>query len=172
MKGSAVWSSKFFGLNFPYWELWLTLLVGMAVGGVSLLALKFLSPRRRPNGPPPGKPKPDMPVGDPFTQGSATEQRRALRRGGNPVEVLLTSLQEESAPWRGWVLDRSVGGLCLGVDREIQPGTLLRIRPVHAPECTYWLEIEVRSCRALQSEYEIGCRFVKTPPWSVLLLFG
>jgi hypothetical protein len=35
------------------------------------------------------------------------------------------------------------------------------------------VQVEVRNCRKINSdEYELGCRFLRTPPWSVLLLFG
>ena len=44
--------------------------------------------------------------------------------------------------------------------------------PAHAPPMTPWTEVEVRSCRQKKDGYEVGCQFVKTPPWSILLLFG
>jgi hypothetical protein len=34
------------------------------------------------------------------------------------------------------------------------------------------VQLEVKNCRLVGSEYELGCQFVRTPPWSVLLLFG
>ena len=37
---------------------------------------------------------------------------------------------------------------------------------------TPWVDVEVRMCRALKDGYELGCQFVKTPNWSILLMFG
>src|SRR5205807_67771 len=73
---------------------------------------------------------------------------------------------------RGWVLDRSVGGLCLDLSAAFPEGTRLSLFPTQAPGMTPWTEVEVRSCRQKKDGYEVGCQFVKTPPWSILLLFG
>jgi hypothetical protein len=35
-----------------------------------------------------------------------------------------------------------------------------------------WIPIEIRSCRADGNEWEVGCRFLKPPPWNDLMLFG
>src|SRR3954468_21494771 len=43
---------------------------------------------------------------DPFTTGSTTEQRKAFRRKGNPVEISCAPDGEPAHPERGYVLDR------------------------------------------------------------------
>jgi hypothetical protein len=46
------------------------------------------------------------------------------------------------------------------------------VRTTNAPSSVPWVQIEVKSCRMIGKEHELGCRFVRTPPWSVMLLFG
>lgn len=104
--------------------------------------------------------------------GSKGEKRTALRREGNPVAVELTDEKMLGAPFDGFVIDRSVGGLGVVIDRTVEVGTILSVRPRNAPETVPWVQIEIRSCRAENKEYLLGCRFVRTPSWSVLLHFG
>jgi len=163
--------ADFLGLKLPHAEIWIPLAVGMVAGGLCIVAFKALGRRPALAAPPQPTSKPEQ-VYDPFVEGSATEQRRAHRRGGNPVEVLLAPEQSTTPAWRGWVVDRSVGGLCLCVPEEFAQGTLLRALPVNAPTIAPWTELEVRSCRSSNDGYELGCQFVRQPPWSVLLLFG
>jgi hypothetical protein len=161
-----------FALDPPAWltrDLWLPSLVGLAAGLVTVLTIHFfIRPRGRVEAPPPK----DEPAFDPFVHGSASEQRAAHRRTGARVEILLR-LPGAAAPLlRGWVLDRSVGGLCVAVDQEFVEGTKLDVRPVNAPETTPWVEVTVRSARRTSEGCQLGCQFARTPPWSVLLLFG
>jgi len=103
---------------------------------------------------------------------SSMDRRQALRRGGNPVAVFLTDAEAESDPVRAYVLDRSTGGICLTVPEAVERGTVLSVRATNAPPTTPWVQIEVRNCRPVGDEFELGCKFLKTPPWNVLLLFG
>jgi hypothetical protein len=159
------------GLKLPYAEIWLPLAVGMCAGGLCIVMYRTFGKRPALAAPPVPSPKKEQEF-DPFVQGSATEQRKAHRRGGNPVEVLLAPEQSTTPAWRGWVIDRSVGGLCLGVFDEFEEGFLLRAVPTNAATIAPWTELEVRSCRSTKDGYEIGCRFIRQPPWSVLLMFG
>ncbi len=160
-------------------------LIGPAVGFGAVLALFLIgmlvvSLRRRtagavPSAPPTGreKPKPAAPSSDDiFTHGSKNERRNALRRAGNPIAVLISDAEARSKPTGGYVLDRSTGGLCLSVPDQITTGTILSVRTTNAPESIPWVQVEVKSCRPTGGEFELGCQFVKTPPWSVMLLFG
>lgn len=100
----------------------------------------------------------------------SSERRVAVRRGGRPVEV---QLARDGVPYTyGMVVDRSVGGLCLNVSRLIEVGAVLSVKPSDATPMVPWTEIEVRSCRQEGEGWQIGCRFVRTPPWSVLMHFG
>jgi hypothetical protein len=165
-------ATKYFGLDLPYGEYWIPLLAGLGIG---LMVVGFIHRflRREPAAPPP-KPttaKKSLEY-DPFVQGSATEQRRALRRGGNPVEIFIGKPEQKDNAMRGWVLDRSMGGLCLLASHELEEGSLWGVLPVNATPITPWVEVEVRSCRSVAEGWEVGCQFVKQPPWAVLLLFG
>ena len=109
---------------------------------------------------------------DPFVQGSTSERRTALRRVGNLVAVSVTDADGQGLPVDGWVADRSVGGLCLRLDAPVGVGTLIKVRPRDASSVIPWTQVEVKSCRQEGSGWEVGCQFLRTPPWSVLLLFG
>ena len=100
-----------------------------------------------------------------------SDRRTAPRRKGNRVEVDLTD-DSKRPPTLGWVVDRSMGGLCLIVEEPLKEGIVLNVRPRKAPQSAVWTAVEIRSCRADGEEWEIGCRFVKTPQWNDLLLFG
>ena len=65
-----------------------------------------------------------------------------------------------------------MGGLCLVVEKPLEEGAVLKVRPRQAPQTAPWTAIEIRSCRADGGEWEVGCRFVKQPQWNDLLLFG
>jgi hypothetical protein len=159
-------------LDHPFWIF--PIMVGIACAGLALVMGRNLLARRRPDpGPATPKPKPDpTPVADPFVHGSATERRNALRRGGNPTPVLVTDQERTAEPFRAWVLDRSTGGLCLAVAEEVKPGTIFSVRAVNAPKTVPWVQVEVKSSREIDGNWELGCQFVKTPTWNVLLLFG
>lgn len=103
---------------------------------------------------------------------SKPDRRSAPRRkAGCRVEVFLTD-ESKGPPLLGWVVDRSMGGLCLSVEEPLKEGTIFNVRPRKAPQTAPWLAIEVRSCRADGSVWEVGCRFVNAPQWNDLLLFG
>lgn len=156
--------------NLPYSEYWLPLLIGVGVGVAAILVIRPLVSRSGPV--PQPQDKAAKQEFDPFSIGSPSEQRKAYRRGGHPVEVLYSLPDRKKQPFQGWVVDRSVGGLCLTVNQEFAEGTVLAVIPANAPPMTPWVEVEVRSCRAIDGQMELGCKFVKTPPWSILLLFG
>ena len=66
----------------------------------------------------------------------------------------------------------SVGGLCLLVEKALPEGTMWRVRACSAPDSTPWAEVEIKTCRPEKGDWEVGCRFVQTPTWAVLLHFG
>ncbi len=167
------------GLDLPYADLWVPLLIGMAVGTIALTGFHWLAGPRRaaPEQPKPeiapAPPLPDLPPGhDPFVHGSTADQRGANRRKGRMIAVSISLAEGNGPSWQGRVLDRSVGGLCLASDREMGIGALLRVLPTEAPPLTPWVEVAVRSCRQGEGGFQLGCQFVKAPPWSIMLMFG
>jgi hypothetical protein len=159
------------GWTIPYPEYLMPLAAGLAAGGVAVFLLHLVARLRTASVETPLTDKKD-PEYDPFVHGSASEQRKAYRRSGNPVELLIALHGNKKTPCRGWVTDRSVGGLCVESPAEVAPGTVLEVLPANAPAMTPWIEIEVRSCRLIDQGWQLGCQFVRQPPWSILLLFG
>jgi hypothetical protein len=99
------------------------------------------------------------------------ESRRWLRRFGPPVRVVLAdSLDAELG--MGWVVDRSSGGLGFQLDHPLEVGTVLKVRPYHAPGLKLWLEGVVKNCQDQEDFFKVGCQFVNTPPVGILRLFG
>jgi hypothetical protein len=120
--------------------------------------------------PPPTRPGSGL-CTDVFVHGSATERRAAPRRKGNCVEVVVVEEPVKPA-MDGWVRDRSVGGLCLLLDQPVPEGRELQVRPRNTTTTLPWTAVEVRSCRPGEDGFELHCRFIKTPEYNVLLLFG
>jgi hypothetical protein len=103
------------------------------------------------------------------------EQRGMFRRHGNPIEVHVARPDDKKDPAVGSVMDRSMGGMRLALYHEVQAGAILSIRPVHADEMVPWVDLEVRSCKEskeMPDQFEVGCQYVKSPPYSIQLLFG
>ena len=104
-------------------------------------------------------------------EGVSRDRRSAPRRKGNSVEVLI-NVKEDQADLRGWVIDRSMGGLCILAEDAVVEGTVVRLRPRNAGTTVPWTEATVRSCRKDGNHYELGCQFHRTPNWNLLLHFG
>jgi hypothetical protein len=163
-----------FGLACPAWlsfQVWLPAIVG-GVAGVLIVATIHLLSQGAKSAAPAAAPTTAGPPVDPFVEGSASEQRSAHRRTGNPVEIVIRRTFTDGSPVRGFVTDRSNGGLCLLVDQGFEVGMKLHVRPANAPTITPWTEVEVKSSRQTPKGWQVGCQFVRTPPWALLLMFG
>jgi len=99
------------------------------------------------------------------------EQRSSCRRWGEPTEVWLTS-SLSFARLHGLVINRSNGGLAIFTDKEVEPTTILTVRPVEAPSYVPSVEIEVKHCHKVRRQFLIGCQFSTEIPWNVLAWFG
>jgi len=146
-------------------DYWISLAVGMGIGGFVVAVHWFASGRKTASFRAPSPATPSLVV-------SSSENRQTQRRDGNPLEVLLALPDEKDHPVHAFLLNRSQGGVCLSLSEEATPGTVLSLRPVKAPEMMPWIDIEVRSCKPATIGWEIGCRFVKTPPFAVYLLLN
>jgi hypothetical protein len=167
---------SFFAMNMTNPQNWIIPTAGAVSTGMALyFGYAVLGRRRqaRASGPPSSRRgQDDAPTRDPFVFGSAAERRVALRRRGNPKEIMVSDAEVKEAPFQAWVVDRSTGGLCLSLGEEIPVGKVLSVRALNAPDTIPWVQIEVRSCRHEDDGWEAGCQFLKTPSWSVMLLFG
>jgi hypothetical protein len=164
-------------LDMSSWGPWAAPAIGILFGllvacvGYALLGLRHANVKAWPAAPAVPTPPPESGY-DPFLDGTALERRYGPRRKGNAVPVQISNEQATAEPCFGWVIDRSVGGLRLSVDQPVTPATILSVRTTDAPESTPWVQVEVRNCAACDKNWELGCRFVRTPAWSILLLFG
>lgn len=153
------------------WQVWTAPMLGLVSTGLTVSLTCFLMGRR--NG---AATLGEMPIGlgqlDPFVHGSAPEQRSSPRRKGNPVPVRIADSLVRSIRDEGWVHDRSTGGLGLVVGKPIEPGTVLTVRPMNAPVGMPWVEMRVRSCTPQDGNFKLGCEFLFTPTWNIMLMFG
>jgi|SRR5579884_2035009 len=96
--------------------------------------------------------------------------RRETPRRRKQLKVHVSDAEAEAKPSTGWVSDRSIGGLSLLFGEEQQIGKVLSVRPTvgNVP----WVQVEVLSCRQVENDWLLGCRFVRQPSYSVLLQFG
>jgi len=118
--------------------------------------------------------KPVIPGGrdyDPFTHGSATDKRRSIRRRGISVRVLVSDEQAKAVPQEGWVLDRSLTGMCLAVRDPVTVGTVLSVCVADA-DPRVWIQLKVRNCHQRKSVVAVGCELVGSHPSNVLWPFG
>jgi hypothetical protein len=114
------------------------------------------------------QPSPTAPV-----KGEAFHERRATpRRRGSLLPVLISNGNTKSAPFEGWVLDRSAEGIRLLVKNAVAEGSRLAVRPVKAPSGFPWLSIEVRNCCSDKGKVHLGCRFLEKPTIEELQQFG
>jgi hypothetical protein len=155
--------------NFLGEKSWLVLAAGVAVAGLAFLVGYFVFLRRpmrlAHSGPAPRK-------ADPFMYGSATERRESLRRKGSRVKTQVTDVDTGADLGAAWVIDRSLGGLCLVMEKPLRVAAVVNLQTIHAPSGSPWVAVEVKSCRQRDGEWEVGCQFVRRPSWSALLLFG
>ncbi len=173
-------------LDVSHWETWIPVVL------LALVAGFFLGRSTRPrkdksrtrgrypartallpaaNAAAPEAPEAPAAPADPFQEGSYGERRFSVRRTGKSVKVAVADVKLEDIS-AAWVADRSTGGLGLYMDAALEPGTMLYVRPWDGLESVPWVQVTVRSCQKEDDCWKVGCQFVKTPPWSILLLFG
>lgn len=129
-------------------------------------------PAAADTGTPPAATSAEQPASNNGSSAGKTGERRTSPRRKKMLRVLLIDPQENTEPFPGWVVDRSLGGLCLSVDHSIDVGAILQVRPSNAPDGTPWVEVRVQSLRPKETTFELGCAFIRTPSWNTLLLFG
>lgn len=145
-----------------------------AVGvGVALIVLAVLALSRRKQRVPALAPGSMMRSSEwQILDASYSDRRTHIRREGPPVKILISSPTLHAGVDKGYVIDRSTGGLRIVAEMAMVAGSTLQVRAHHAPDNTPWVTVIVRSCKSVAKHYELGCEFDRTPPWNVLLLFG
>lgn len=170
--------AEFFGADLIDWQSWLIPMVGVVAALVVFLVAQQLLARTERRLPP----MPTVSVArasaagdyDSYAPKAFGEKRTSLRRTSNPVPVAISNVDGTEEPCFGWVVNRSVGGLCLSVEAKNTKfvGTIFSVKATNAPDTTPWVQLEVRNCRQVGKECVLGCQFLKTPSWGILLLFG
>jgi hypothetical protein len=102
----------------------------------------------------------------------SSQDRREAPRTRRQVRAQVTDAHAKDPPVTAWVTDCSLGGLCLSVKQEVPLETILSVRPASAPPGVPWVQVQVKSQRAFESSWELGCQFVRTPSYSVVLMFS
>jgi hypothetical protein len=62
--------------------------------------------------------------------------------------------------------------LCLLLEQAVAEGATLSVKASNAPKGTIWVQVEVRNVRQKGNSWEVGCQFLRPPPWGIMLLFG
>jgi hypothetical protein len=153
-------------MRLPYVTYWLP--VSAAIAAAAPLVWYLRSPRTAVAAAASAAPQPP----EPAISSASSEQRRSFRRGGNTIEIHYAPPGKQDRPSLAGLVDRSLGGICLETQEAVTVGTVLAIRPARADQIVPWVEVEVCVCRPGDKSFEVGCRFVKTPPYSILLQFG
>jgi hypothetical protein len=110
------------------------------------------------------------PEEEPPATATGVDDRRFSPRKKKLLKIVIRD-ESNDEMFTGWVLDRSLGGMCLSVQRPLEAGGLLAIRRPNAPESIPWVEMRVRNVREQESTWELGCEYTRTPPWELLVQF-
>lgn len=113
------------------------------------------------------------PDAEPRQEGPAepVQDRRLTPRRKKLLRVQVMDALEGGLPSPGWVVDRSLGGMCLEMDREVELGTTLKVRRYEDGNAP-WVELRVQSVRPFEGAWHLGCQFLRSPSWEVLMQFG
>jgi hypothetical protein len=156
-----------FGLLLSFGEAVCVVAVGLGTAGLSLLLGRRLFRRSEQAAAKAG----GSPRIEAALMGPGEERRTSPRRSGNCVAAHLTD-DSDNEPVEVWVMDRSLGGLCLLAEAPVAVGSRLRVRPRHASGRQFWTPIRVCACRRNREGWSVHCQFLQVPPMNVLLLFG
>jgi hypothetical protein len=102
---------------------------------------------------------------------SFTERRQSPRRWGDPIQVFIWDENPANQPARGWIVNRSTGGLGLSAAQPVLEGTLLSVRITVAPDTVPWTRLQVKSCMPATGRWILGCQFLEPPPEEIRLMF-
>src|SRR5437762_13368232 len=84
---------------------------------------------------------------------SFTERRQSPRRWGDPVQVLIWDEIVPAQPTKGWVANRSAGGLGLSAPQPALEGAVLSVRIAAAPDTIPRTRVQVKSCTAVTGHW-------------------
>jgi len=164
-------------------ELLALLRVGAMTTPAALPGPQPSQPRPKPVPPPPAaqsapvrrperQPRPEPhPAYDPFLSGGSSEHRRTPRRGCSSVAVLIGRPREHEQV-EGWVVNQSLGGMCLSSPRTYEVDTVLRVRPKRGGESSPTVEVRVRAVSTEGHHFKLHCQFTTQPSASTMMAFS
>jgi len=158
-------------LEPSHWGTWTVPVVGLSCAGLMLIMARMVW-RAQNQAPPTPAANESTPHQDAFESNRNGERRATIRRGGKIITVLISDADATAEPFTGRVRDRSIGGLRIESSRPVEINTILSVRTADDSGSTSWVQVEVKRCRPREGKWELGCQFVRTPPYSQLLLFG
>jgi PilZ domain len=158
------------GLDLSHWETWAAPVAGVGCAGLLLLLARMWRAQKQTATMPPAKES--VPHQEVLESNRNGERRANIRRGGKTVTVLISDAEAKAEPFTGRVRDRSIGGLRIESTRPVDINTILSVRTADDSGNTSWVQVEVKRCHPREGKWELGCQFVRTPPYSQLLLFG
>jgi hypothetical protein len=88
------------------------------------------------------------------------EKRSSPRYQVRARKVLLAESPDHADRIEAVLLNRSLGGLGLSTDRQVEAGKSMHVCLCESDDDTRWLPIEVRYCRPERGRWALGCKFV------------
>jgi hypothetical protein len=149
----------------PEWQRWAAPVLGLTAAALTLFVGRVLVSRWRSRA--------HAAAGSETSgqAGTSPERRKSPRRRGPTVKVLVSDPDGRATRYSALLLDRSPGGMRLSVAEAVPVGTLLTVGPPEGSPSVPWLQMEVKYCIRQDDTWLVGCKFVGTPSWSVLMLF-
>jgi hypothetical protein len=154
-------------MNLPRWELWCIPLAGLVCTGFVLVSGRLLFRRhgKAAAGPNDGQAA--------VYETQETPKRRQTPRGrGTPCRILVTDEAAKTDPYSAYVINRSMGGLCVSLLEPVEVGTTLKVRPTKDLLNDQWFPVLVKYCRQADAGWEMGCEFVGRTSTNMLLMFS
>jgi hypothetical protein len=143
-----------FDLNLAQWELWSIPVAGFICTGLVLVGGRWLLGRRHQHQP--VAPKNEH---NPYSAIASPKRRQTPRGRGVPSRILILDKNGPAEPFSGWVINRSIGGLCVTLIQPLEEGAILSVRPAKDALDDVWYEVLVKYCRATDTGWEMGCEF-------------
>ncbi len=91
------------------------------------------------------------------------EKRSSPRFKVRAMRALLAESPDHADQAEGVLLNHSLGGLGLSVDRQIPAGKNLYVCLCESEEDNLWRRVEVRYCRPERGRWTLGCKFLDAP---------
>lgn len=112
-------------------------------------------------------------IGDAFADANTAERRRTPRRAGGSVSVTINRAGSSERPVEGWIVNRSLGGLCVCSPKAFEAESILKIRVKRGNlDPVPPVEVRVRGAREEGQRWMMHCQFTIQPSAHTLMMFG